>query len=308
MADQNGNVVQQMMSDPDFGKMPLSEQRKALAAADSSFGQLSDDDFGKFVAAAKPQQQSPQPLSAGAPQQHPIDNTSFVGGMETGAGLPGPLSDFAEGAKQLITHPIDSLNAIGEGNFRKNFPGGEVSEKEALGAVKQGKSPIPPNPGPDFYHYTPSPIVEAIKDKRYTNAAGQVVGGVGAGLGLGRLAVGPAEPQPLARENATHVISSAVNPDTAEAPGFRQNVAQQLDTIVNHGREIGADAQLRNARTPGEALDTFAKTAESAAQNDPYYVNYLKPNLDAVTDATQVPGWAQRTGSNHATIGELSAR
>lgn len=43
--------IVQMASDPDFGKLPLTEQRKALAAHDASFGQLGDADVTKFVKA-----------------------------------------------------------------------------------------------------------------------------------------------------------------------------------------------------------------------------------------------------------------
>ena len=48
MAD---DQVTQMASDPDFGKMPLSEQRKALSAHDSGFGQMADGEITNFVAA-----------------------------------------------------------------------------------------------------------------------------------------------------------------------------------------------------------------------------------------------------------------
>lgn len=40
-----------MAADPDFGKMPLSEQRKALTAHDPSFGQMGDEDISSFVSA-----------------------------------------------------------------------------------------------------------------------------------------------------------------------------------------------------------------------------------------------------------------
>lgn len=48
MAD---DPIVQMASDPDFGKLPLSEQRKALAAHDPNFGQLGDSDISGFVQA-----------------------------------------------------------------------------------------------------------------------------------------------------------------------------------------------------------------------------------------------------------------
>lgn len=49
MADDN--PIFQMVADPDFAKMPASEQRKALSAHDSSFGQVGDDELNKFVQA-----------------------------------------------------------------------------------------------------------------------------------------------------------------------------------------------------------------------------------------------------------------
>jgi hypothetical protein len=47
----NGDQLTQMVSDPDFGKMPLTEQRKALSAYDPGFGQMGDSDLSKFVSA-----------------------------------------------------------------------------------------------------------------------------------------------------------------------------------------------------------------------------------------------------------------
>jgi hypothetical protein len=52
MADDN--PIFQMVADPDFARMPVSEQRKALSAHDSSFGQVGDDDLTKFVQAHSP--------------------------------------------------------------------------------------------------------------------------------------------------------------------------------------------------------------------------------------------------------------
>src|SRR5260221_6263 len=48
MAD---DPIVQMVGDPDFAKMPLSEQRKALTAHDPDFGGMGDEDLTKFVSA-----------------------------------------------------------------------------------------------------------------------------------------------------------------------------------------------------------------------------------------------------------------
>src|SRR5260221_288674 len=65
--------IVQMAADPDFGKLPLQEQRKALAAHDPSFGKLGDADVTKFVRAHQSFRGEAQQKAAGLPQpQQPI--------------------------------------------------------------------------------------------------------------------------------------------------------------------------------------------------------------------------------------------
>lgn len=67
--------ISQMVADPDFVKMQVSEQRKALAAHDQSFRQMADGEITKFVSAHQQQPQAQfQPPDATAQARQAIQN------------------------------------------------------------------------------------------------------------------------------------------------------------------------------------------------------------------------------------------
>lgn len=105
MADDN--PIFQMVQDPDFGKLPVAEQRKALTAHDPTFGQVGDDDLNKFVQAHQGTHQA-MPSGNTADTQYAAQHTGQGTGTDAGSRMrqisepPGALVSPREIANTML--------------------------------------------------------------------------------------------------------------------------------------------------------------------------------------------------------------
>jgi hypothetical protein len=196
------------------------------------------------------------PPSASAPPPPP--RPGFGAGVQSGLGLPGPISDLWGGVKQIATHPIDSAKLLLESAGEKQI--------EADKALKSGN--------------ISSPVIDALKDKNYPNAAGQVVGAVAGGAALGRFGRDTAYGRPpkspsemLSAGEAAQNITDAVNPAPKQMAAFHNNIEAQMQNIRLHAKSLGIE--VRNAK---DLLTVTRKAAESMRAN--YDKNILGPHAD----------------------------
>src|SRR5271166_315032 len=108
--------VTQMVQDPDFGKLSVTQQRQALSAHDASFGSLADSDISKFVSAH--QSAASQSAASAQPQGPTIsartsESLPPVPGAQTAHDIAQKLEDWSnltqEGRAQ---HPVQA--AVGD--------------------------------------------------------------------------------------------------------------------------------------------------------------------------------------------------
>lgn len=83
----NNSPIAQMAADPDFGKMQVSEQRKALTAHDPSFGKMGDNDISQFVSAHQ---------QKAAPANLQTDPSSIYAPAANATGLSAPPKMFSK--------------------------------------------------------------------------------------------------------------------------------------------------------------------------------------------------------------------
>jgi hypothetical protein len=124
---------------------------------------------------------------------------------------------------------------------------------------------------------------------------------------IGHAIAKPAAPIP--REVAIDNFRKAISPEGTDIPKFEQNLSNQLDTIVSHGKANGVADALQDAHTHADVADVAANHFKQVAAADPYYSKFLQPNQDVETGTSFIPNYrGGKTVPNTSTIGQLSQR
>jgi hypothetical protein len=183
--------IVQMAADPDFAKMPLDEQRKALTAHDPDFGQMGDDDISGFVSAHQ-QKTTPPPnlvtgegMEAHAQQQakQVLTGTGLQGNYDKGRKVSGPNGEpltYMEKAAQAQSDQETRLGAAMNRASRSPTP--FTNAAMAYSPVAAAKGIAGSTVGSKFGGAVASKLSNSPDAENYGNLIGGAVGGLGASL------------------------------------------------------------------------------------------------------------------------------
>jgi hypothetical protein len=263
--------ITQMASDPDFGKMPLSEQRKALAAHDPGFGQMGDDDITKFVSAHQGQTPESQAPNAAAQAHQQMQRAIPTKAAADAASYPGArpnLSPFTQqGQKQA---------QIGENYNNYMQQSGSMAGQMAGGMATGGLFPAIKGAG----------VLKNILPFLGRTAAS------GAGMGAGTLAGGGSPQEAKSAAESGVVAQPIAEGISAALPWMAKGLKSAA--VSQYGRALAPTTKINKAITQEIAPEMIQRgvrgSLEGMEQQAGQKISELNPQLNTAYDvASQAP-------------------
>ena len=174
------------------------------------------------------------------------------------------IKEFGKGLLDLLPKPPETVEEGATGAVLG--PGGQIL-RSLIGLGKQAAQ-------------VPGAVqdIAASDDPLGTVAAGAPrVGGQAAGaLALQKItSTALAKSAPPSKAVVTEELTKAINPAVQDVPGFKANLANNIDDIVSHAKDKGLPLTTRAE---------FASAAESAAESHPYRQIFIEPNKSLRVD------------------------
>lgn len=274
MAD---DPIIQMASDPDFPKMPITEQQKALAAHDPTFGKMDPVNISAFVQAHQARPPAPSPFVAGDFQTmpgSPIYNTNRLGSQPltyasmgaaiSGAKARGQLPDFPQQVQQAGAEAGSYAPAIGAAVGAELGPPG-MAAGAGIGEIAKARM-----------QGQPSSLYDAGKTAAITYASAM---GIGA---LYKYVTGLASnPVVLRMSGATDAAADAIGK-------YEEDLAQYKSALQDHQQQVQMQ-KARIAAPPSDPQQELWTDLNKSLQVKPGKVR-VKLGAEDLSSAVSMPG------------------
>ena len=218
------------------------------------------------------------------------DNPITRAAISTGAHLPTP-SQIAVGAITNGPMVAPLMQA------RKLFQQRGMAAPQSL---QDASTQLAPELGID-----PNSVKQNAANGDIPGLFGDALGPISAILGGNRLLGSVGEPNPNAtypaipKEDVVNGIYQSVNPPVGDVRGFKANLGNQLDTVINHAAEN---------KLPLGTREDFSTALQSAAKADPYRSTFIDPYENELVSKPRGFQGQTTVDDSHTTIGNLDAR
>jgi len=270
-----------------------------------------------FAGWDKPPDQETAPPAADTQKQpgEPGAISRAISSFGSALGAPPMLSDYIEGPKHLLEHPIDSISMLGKSMLQSNSD----TARQGYSELKSGKI----IPGLADMLYSGIPLIgPSLSKAGHQLESGDYAGGIGTTLGVAAPMLGgkilPAGsaaeagtggeasslgnlPKKMAPEVSAREMTKAINPAVNEWPNFMKGTQAEAGNIIDYAKRNNINLKTQ--------LD-WAKAARGAADeaNNHFKTQVLGPISKETASVAGTGYQGKGAGQASASLADINQR